>query len=142
MKLFRVSIDPKPTTEVPTTMQVDKAKLARRFGLPTNASESMIRARLAGLEAEQHVRAASSGPSAGGRRLDSATVRALSDAELRSLAASPLSGPDRQAVADETTDRAFLAAHFPGTARALGREVRPRDLSARSGDVLNGPGYA
>jgi hypothetical protein len=41
----------------PTTMQVEKSKLARRLGLPANAHESMIRARLAGLEAQREITA-------------------------------------------------------------------------------------
>jgi hypothetical protein len=41
----------------PTIMKVETAKLARHLGLPANAHESMIRARLAGVEAEREIRA-------------------------------------------------------------------------------------
>jgi len=112
---------PNPTTEV-STMQVDREKLARRLGLPRTADESMIRARLAGVEFAQQVRAAAPGPTP--PRLDVANLQASSAAELRSLAASPLTSSDRDAVLEEISHRQLMASAYPGAAKSPDGRVR------------------
>jgi hypothetical protein len=119
-------------------MQVKTADLARRIGLPTNASESLVRARLAGLEAADQVRASST---AGSDRRQPAAI--AHEAFMRqffptvadklgyvtpyvggflmgSAARSPdspvraSSTPARAASVEEQAHRELMARHYPG----------------------------
>lgn len=104
-------------------MQVDRSRFARHLGLPANADESMIRARMAGLDAQDRSRAAAPA-SRPAPLLDAANLRASSDAELRSLAASPLTTSDRDAIAEETGHRELMARAYPGAAKSPDGRVR------------------
>ena len=88
-------LGPKPTmdtTEVPTTMQFDRAALTRDLGLRATADESLIRARIRGLKATAEINASMPAAASSRPRLDAASIRASSDQELRSLSASALMG--------------------------------------------------
>jgi len=104
-------------------MQINRAQFARHLGLPASADESMIRARLDGLDAQDRIRAAAPA-SRTAPLLDAANLRASSAAELRSLAASPLATSDRAAIAEELSHRQLMASADPGAAKSPDGRVR------------------
>lgn len=105
-------------------MRVEKAKLARRLGLPANADESTIRARMAGLDAQDHIRAAAPAPRSAPVLDVAARARVSTDVELRALAGSVQTTADRAAVAEELSHRQAMATHYPGLRRSDGPRVR------------------
>jgi len=129
----------KPNTEV-LTMQLDKTltvrndQLRRHLDLPDYADEAVIRAALrcappfkeiqaAAAARRPAVRAAAPAPRPA-PMLDATNLRASSDAELRSLAASPLATSDRAAVLEELSHRQLMATAYPGAAKASDGRVR------------------
>ena len=109
-----------------TTMQVDRAKLAQRIGLPATSSESLIRARLAGLELETHVRASAT---PAGRRLTASSIQAASNEELRDFGAGAVTQAEREAVNDEVAHRQLMATHFPAVRQASNGRARIHHFS-------------
>jgi len=129
----------KPNTEV-LTMQLDKTltvrndQLRRHLDLPDYADEMTIRAALrcappfkeiqaAAASRRPAVRAAAPAPRPA-PLLDVTNLRASSDAELRSLAASPLATSDRAAVLEELSHRQLMATAYPGAAKSPDGRVR------------------
>lgn len=99
------------------TMEIPDEALRRRWGLPANATEAEIKAAIINRPPlpVSAARARAATPRIPGRPLldAAARVQAASNEELRRLAGSPLTGSEREAVAEEIGHREFMARSFP-----------------------------